>query len=238
MPQGQVARDYKGDLPIGDLDNDLQLLYKARPYAFGGEGYLAQGIMEPRAAVARALRPSAVFEFGTLYGYALMALLFGSRGTIRQVGWCDDQSLVAESNTAARGNIHYAQKILGNQAELTCYTHTLDALQFAQHEPDLVLVDGGHDERSCLLDTLAALRMFPRCLLFDDWIPNHPGVERVIWGIHDMLLRQNVDVHLRRIPTVNGIGVMTTSYKAMHQIATSLNAQKVPLFDANRGEHA
>lgn len=225
--------------PIANaLDDDLQRLLLGVPFTFGGEGYIGEGIMEPRAAIASIIQPTSVFEYGALYGYALMACLYGSPRSIARIGWCDNQSHTRHSNTACKHNLEYAKTKLRTTASLQYCETTLDSLQMTDWQPELVLIDGDHTETGCLLDTLAALQMRPEVLLFDDWITNHPGVEAVIYAIYRMLIRDHVDVHVRRVPTKNGIGVMTTNFRSMHKIATGLAAKRISLLDVTWGEYA
>lgn len=187
-----------GQPPFGDIRDLLLDL----PHHHGGNGYVRADLFPVRYEIARLMRPSSIFEFGALTGYALVTMLRGSidgGGRVDWVGWVDNESHTAGSNAKTVGNLTVADD-QPHRANLWWGRDAADSLEAGHYE--LVAVDADHSYDETIRDTLWALQLSPQVLLFDD-THAHDGAGRAADDIARWLR-----VPSFYLPTVNGLTVV------------------------------
>ncbi len=163
-------------------------------------------LYEPRAWFVRYVatkikherRPMRVFEYGALLGYALAAMgqAVRDRGLDPILGWCDNESIEAGSNTKCIENM----QSLGHVG-FHVYTDRRETPAFLR--ADVVAVDGDHSYEATMDDLAYAMLLDPTIVFVDDIIDSHPGTRQASLEVSHLFKE-----HFR-VPTVNGLAVLS-----------------------------
>lgn len=186
-----------------DINFRMEPIFVSLPFMtyedFSTDWFLTSDLFDVMYRIAKIIKPHSYYEIGGRLGHGIISICYGSEN-ISEIGWCDNETYVNESNLKLAENLKAFNKKYNKNIKYS-YVDNMELVPEHILNYEIVTIDGEHTFEGKIRDLNIAKNSGAKLILVDDYFWESP----VRYAIRHFAKNNNLKLHL--IHTFRGLAL-------------------------------